>query len=240
MVAENSWAAMRGCKALDCQWERDGGVEQRAARANLPRPVGPSRHTGPERRRRGEGARAWPTRSSKPTYEVPFLAHATMEPMNCAADVRAGRCDVYAPTQCPTMVRQVAERLDRTGRVVHRRPHDAHGRRVRAPRCEVDWVIDAIRVSKALSRPIQVVWTREHDMQHDNYRPASYHVLRGGLDASGRIVAWIASGGGAVGHRLARAERAHRRARPPRRGRRSTARPTWRTRSRTCGWITAR
>jgi isoquinoline 1-oxidoreductase beta subunit len=54
----------------------------------------------------------------------------------------------------------------------------------------MDWVIDSIRVSKAISRPVQVVWTREHDMQHDNYRPASYHVLRGGLDRAGKLVAW--------------------------------------------------
>jgi isoquinoline 1-oxidoreductase beta subunit len=57
-------------------------------------------------------------------------------------------------------------------------------------RSEMHWVIDAIRISSAIHRPVQVVWTREHDIQHDNYRPASYHVLRAGLDGTGRILAW--------------------------------------------------
>ena len=188
VVAENSWAAMRGCMALDCQWEKDGGVNsEQLTRIFRDR----STQAGMLGRNDGDAVTAL-ERADKvveAAYEVPFLAHATMEPMNCAADVRAGRCDVYAPTQCPTLVRQVAEvltGLDESSIEVHTTlMGGGFGRRG-----EVDWVIDSIRVSKALRRPVQVVWTREHDMQHDNYRPASYHVLRGGLDASGRLVAW--------------------------------------------------
>jgi isoquinoline 1-oxidoreductase beta subunit len=112
-----------------------------------------------------------------------------MEPMNCTAFARAGRCDVYAPTQDPGTVSQLAQALtglDASAVEVHTTiMGGGFGRRF-----EMDWVIDSIRVSKALSRPVQVVWTREHDMQHDNYRPASYHVLRGGLDSDGKLVAW--------------------------------------------------
>lgn len=191
VVADSTWAAIEGCRALGCRWE--SGLEAEIDSARLSRifrdRAGQSGQLG-----RNEGdaptALAQASRVIEAAYEAPFQAHATMEPMNCTADVRAGRCDIFAPTQYPTGVQQLAERL--TGL-----PPDAvtvhttlmgggFGRR-----SEMHWVIDAIRVSHAIHRPVQVVWTREHDIQHDNYRPASYHLLRGGLDASGRITAWM-------------------------------------------------
>ena len=188
VVAENSWAAMQGCKALDCRWDADTGVDSaglarifrdRAAQAGI---LG--RNDGDAESALGRAATL-----VEASYDVPFLAHATMEPMNCTAFVRGGRCDVYAPTQFPTGAQQVAEALTgfpASAVEVHTTiMGGGFGRRF-----EMDWVIDSIRVSKALSRPVQVVWTREHDMQHDNYRPASYHVLRAGLDGSNRLVAW--------------------------------------------------
>jgi CO/xanthine dehydrogenase Mo-binding subunit len=188
VVAENSWAAMRGCQALDCRWDPAGGMDSehlgrifrdRATQAGV---LG--RNDGD-----AESALQQVARVVEASYEVPFLAHATMEPMNCTAHVRAGRCDVYAPTQYPTGVQQLAEALtglDGSSVEVHTTiMGGGFGRRF-----EMDWVIDSIRVSKAVNRPVQVVWTREHDLQHDNYRPASYHVLRGGLDAAGKLVAW--------------------------------------------------
>ncbi|MGH7515471.1 MAG: molybdopterin cofactor-binding domain-containing protein [Gemmatimonadales bacterium] len=188
VVAENSWAAMKGCKALDCQWETQAGMDSpQLARIFRDRSV----QAGILGRNDGDAEAALQQAATvvEASYDVPFLAHATMEPMNCTADVRAGRCDVYAPTQFPTGVQQLAEALTAL-------PSDVvevhttimgggFGRRF-----EMDWVIDSIRVSKALMRPVQVVWTRENDMQHDNYRPASYHVLRAGLDTAGKLVAW--------------------------------------------------
>jgi isoquinoline 1-oxidoreductase beta subunit len=188
VVAENSWAAMRGCKALDCRWEPAGGLDS----AQLSR-IFRDRSTQAGRLGRNDGdaetALAQAATVVEADYDVPFLAHATMEPMNCTADARAGRCDVYAPTQDPGTVSQLAQALtglDASAVEVHTTiMGGGFGRRF-----EMDWVIDSIRVSKAISRPVQVVWTREHDMQHDNYRPASYHVLRGGLDRAGKLVAW--------------------------------------------------
>jgi isoquinoline 1-oxidoreductase beta subunit len=112
-----------------------------------------------------------------------------MEPMNCTAHVRAGRCDVYVPTQSPTDAQLLVEQL--TGLpaeavTVHTTLlGGGFGRRF-----GMDWVIDAVRVSKAVGRPVQVVWTREDDLQHDDYRPASYHVLRAGLGRAGELLAW--------------------------------------------------
>jgi isoquinoline 1-oxidoreductase subunit beta len=188
VVAENSWAAMRGCKALDCRWESAGGMDSaRLARIFRDR----SAQAGRLGRNDGDAVVALEHAAKvvEAEYDVPFLAHATMEPMNCTAYARAGRCDVYAPTQDPGTVSQLAQALtglDASAVEVHTTiMGGGFGRRF-----EMDWVIDSIRVSNALSRPVQVVWTREHDMQHDNYRPASYHVLRGGLDSAGKLVAW--------------------------------------------------
>jgi isoquinoline 1-oxidoreductase subunit beta len=114
-----------------------------------------------------------------------------MEPMNCTADVRAGRCELFVPTQSPTGARQVTEQLlglPPEAVTVHTTLlGGGFGRRL-----EMDWVIDAVRVSRAVGRPVQVLWTREDDLQHDNYRPASYHVLRAALAAGdGDILAWM-------------------------------------------------
>jgi len=190
VVADNTWAAIEGCRALGCRWE--GGLESELDSEKLARMLKDrSALAGTIGRYDGDAASALEqaARVVEAAYEAPFQAHATMEPMNCTADVRPGRCDIYVPTQYPTGVQQVAEYL--TGL-----PSDAvtvhttlmgggFGRR-----SEMHWVIDAIRVSRAVHRPVQVVWTREHDIQHDNYRPASYHALRAGLDGAGRIVAW--------------------------------------------------
>jgi isoquinoline 1-oxidoreductase beta subunit len=188
VVADTSWAAMQGCKALDCRWDADRGIDSEAlARVFRDR----ARQQGILGRNEGDAASALggAARVVEASYDVPFLAHATMEPQNCTAFVRPGRCDVYAPTQSPSDVQRLAEALtglDSSAVEVHTTiMGGGFGRRF-----EMDWVIDSIRVSKALSRPVQVVWTRENDMQHDNYRPASYHVLSGGLDAAGKVVAW--------------------------------------------------
>jgi len=188
VVADTSWAAMQACKALDCQWDGAGGTDSQTL-ARTFRDRATQRGTIGRNDGDAETALVQASRLVEASYEVPFLAHATMEPMNCTAFVRAGRCDVYAPTQAPSDAQRIAEALtglDGSAVEVHTTlMGGGFGRRF-----EMDWVIDAIRVSQALMRPVQVVWTRENDMQHDNYRPASYHVLRGGLDASGKLVAW--------------------------------------------------
>ncbi len=188
VLAENSWAAIEGCKALDCRWDEGNGLDSaRLSRMFRDRAA----QSGTLGRNDGDAAAALGQAAKvvEATYEVPFLAHATMEPMNCTAHVRSSACDVYAPTQFPTGVQQLAEQL--TGlpanavTVYTTLMGGGFGRRF-----EMDWVIDAIRISKAVGRPVQVIWTRENDLQHDNYRPASYHVLRAGLTAAGDLLAW--------------------------------------------------
>ena len=191
VVAESSWAAIQGCHALDCRWEE--GANAQLDSAQLTRIFADRvRQSGILGRNDGDAEAALDraARVVEATYEVPFLAHATMEPMNCTADVRVGRCELYVPTQYPTGARQVTEQLlglpPEAVRVHTTLLGGGFGRRF-----EMDWVIDAVRTSRAVGRPVQVLWTREHDLQHDNYRPASYHVVRAGLTGDRRISAWM-------------------------------------------------
>jgi isoquinoline 1-oxidoreductase beta subunit len=123
------------------------------------------------------------------TYEVPLLAHVPMEPINCTADVRPGRAEVWGPMQDPDGVRDLAARvtgLPAGSITVHMtRSGGGFGRRLIS-----DYGAEAAYLSKAVGAPVQVLWTREEDLSQDFYRPCGVHRLRAGLDSSGRLVAW--------------------------------------------------
>jgi isoquinoline 1-oxidoreductase subunit beta len=122
-------------------------------------------------------------------YLLPYLAHATMEPMNCTAAVAADRCDVWAPTQNQTGVRMTA------AAVTGLKPeqvfvHTTYLGGGFGRRFEQDFVEEAVSIAKAVGRPVKVVWTREEDLRYDFYRPANYTKIEGGLDESGNVIAW--------------------------------------------------
>lgn len=187
VVAEHTWAALQGAKALSITYENDDSVMGSAeifrslsALADAP---------GTEARRVGDfGAAIVGARLVEATYEAPYLAHATMEPMNCTADVRSDRVEIWAPTQNPQGAQQLAARL--AGLPIERVTVHVQllgcgwGRRG-----STDYVQDAVETSKAIGGPVQVLWTREEDMQHDFYRPAAHVRLKGGVDANGQLVA---------------------------------------------------
>jgi CO/xanthine dehydrogenase Mo-binding subunit len=122
-------------------------------------------------------------------YEVPLLAHATMEPMNCTAAVKADRCEIWAPTQVQTRSLQTAAKITGLppGKItIHTTLlGGGFGRRL-----ETDYVAEAVEISKAVGAPVKVLWTREDDIQHDFYRPPAYNVLEAGLDRTGTLLAW--------------------------------------------------
>ena len=121
-------------------------------------------------------------------YFLPYLAHATMEPMNCTADVRSDRCEVWVPTQFPEVVRDKAAEI--TGlEPEHVTVHTTYlgggfGRR------GWDFAVQAIQASKAVGRPVKLIWTREEDTQHDFYRPAYKSRLQVGLNEDGLPKSW--------------------------------------------------
>jgi isoquinoline 1-oxidoreductase subunit beta len=122
-------------------------------------------------------------------YELPLVAHATMEPMNCTADVKADRCDVYVGTQVQQLTQAAAagaaglppERVNVHTTLLG----GGFGRRL-----EVDFVPAAVEASKAVGAPVKLIWTREDDMTHDFYRPPAREEVTAGLDEKGKLVAW--------------------------------------------------
>ena len=188
VVAENTWAAFQGAKALQIEWE-PGDFSMSSDEI--------SRHHAEITEGEGAVARddgdasaalAQSARRIEATYEVPYLAHATMEPMNCTADVRRDRCEIWAPTQNPQGAQSTAARL--TGLSPERvTVHVTYLGCGWGRRSSADFVQDAIEISSKVGAPVQMVWTREEDMQHDFYRPTSYQRLEGGVDGEDRLSA---------------------------------------------------
>ena len=188
VVADSTWAAIRGRDALAATFEAgpNGALDMAALQKLLQEaPVEkPSRSEGDL-----EKAFAAAAKRLDATYELPLLAHATMEPMNCTAHVRGDSAELWAPTQAPSFAQsEVAKALGIDPERVKVHVTFLGGGFGR--RAMTDFPVEAALVSRAAKEPVQVVWTREDDVRHDFYRPAGRNELRGALDASGKLVAW--------------------------------------------------
>ncbi len=191
VAADTFWAAKKGRDALKITWD-EGPLASLTSDGITRLFAAAAKENGLVARNDGDTTKALAGSSKKieAVYEVPYLAHATMEPMNCAAHVRRNGCEVWVPTQGQTLVQRAAAQI--TGFppdsiVVHTTYlGGGFGRRA-----EQDFVAEAVEVSKAVQAPVKVVWTREDDMQHDHYRPATYNRFTAGLDAKGEPVAWM-------------------------------------------------
>ncbi len=190
VVADHMWAAKQGLAALAVRW--DDGPNATVSTADVVRGLDEaSQQPGVVARRQGDaaGALAGAAQRIDQVYQVPFLAHATMEPMNCTVHVRKDSCEVWTGSQTLTRAQATAARV--TGLpleqvVVHNHLlGGGFGRRL-----EYDYVTQAVRIGQQVEGPVKVVWTREEDMQHEFYRPYYYDRMAAGLDASGRPVAW--------------------------------------------------
>ena len=191
VVAAGTWAAFQGKQALKIEWDEgatarwssDGIWSAFAAAAERPGEV--VQAVGDVDANLKAAAR-----TVEAVYQAPYLAHACMEPMNCTAHVRDGRGEIWAPTQNPQGVRASAAQV--TGLPVESvTVHVTYlgggfGRRG-GP---TDYATEAVELAHKIQVPVQVVWTREDDIQNAVYRPATYNVLRAGLDARGAPVAW--------------------------------------------------
>jgi isoquinoline 1-oxidoreductase beta subunit len=189
VVADHFWAAKLGRDALNIEWDygpaadlNSTTITQRFAEVVDDGTIG--RDDGNVNKAIGSA-----NKSIDAVYEVPYLAHACMEPMNCTAHVREDGCDIWVPTQGQTRTHNTAMQL--TGlpaEKVHVHTTFLGGGFGR--RSEQDFVTDAIETSKAVGAPVKVMWTREDDMQHDYYRPATYNRLTATLDDNGMPNAW--------------------------------------------------
>jgi isoquinoline 1-oxidoreductase beta subunit len=191
VVADTFWAARKGRQALRVTWN-EGPLAQLTSAQISREYASLARQPGRVARSEGDVAKALAAagRTLEAVYQVPYLHHATMEPMNCTAHVTADACTVWAPTQNPGGSQAIAAKL--TGLPVEQvSVHTTLLGGGFGRRGEVDFVIDAVETSKAVGAPVKVVWTREDDMQHGFYRPATYNVLRAALDERGLPSAWF-------------------------------------------------
>jgi isoquinoline 1-oxidoreductase subunit beta len=191
VVADTFFAAKKGCDLLKVTW--DGGPVTNVSTSSITYLFQEAAlHEGPVARNDGDapGAIKNSRRIIEAVYQVPYLAHANMEPMNCTAHVRRDVCEIWAPTQGQTLAQRAAAKI--TGlppeSIIINTTFLGTGFGRRA---EQDFLVEAVEISKALGAPVKVVWTREDDMQHDHYRPAIYNRLAAALDGDGMPVAWM-------------------------------------------------
>ena len=190
VVAESTWAALKGREALDVKWD-DGDAKSETTAALMDQMRDLVTKEGKRIRNDGDVDAAIATSAKKldATYELPYLAHATMEPMNATASVTADGVEIWGPTQFPDWWGGAA------AGAVGLKPEQAKvhvtllgggfGRRAFP-----DVVIEAAVLSKAVGKPVKVQWTREDDMQHDFYRPANVQRIVAALDDKGEVTAW--------------------------------------------------
>jgi isoquinoline 1-oxidoreductase beta subunit len=190
VLADNSWAAMQGRKALEISWDEGPHAAESTEWLhnqfveNAGKPGKVVRNDGD-----ADAALASAAKKVEAAYEFPFAAHATMEPMNCTVHIRSDGAEAWVPTQAPQWAQDIivgVSKLPRESVIVHTTlMGGGFGRRYMG-----DFVMEAAQIAKVTGRPVQVLWTREDDMQHDFYRPSSYHKMAGAVDAQGNLAAW--------------------------------------------------
>ncbi|QIO30454.1 xanthine dehydrogenase family protein molybdopterin-binding subunit [Bradyrhizobium sp. 1(2017)] len=190
VVADHMGAAKKGLEAAAITW--DDGPHGKVNNADIVKQLEEaSRQPGAVARNVGDAGKALAAAAQRvdAIYQVPFLAHAAMEPMNCTVHLQKDRCDIWVGTQAPTITQsQVAELTGLPRDAVKIHNHligGGFGRRL-----EADGTILAVKIAKHVDGPVKVIWSREEDIQHDMYRPCYLDRLSAGLDAAGRPVAW--------------------------------------------------
>lgn len=192
VVAVGFWAATLGREALEIEWEEGplSGLntpalrEEYAALARKPGLVAAARGNPDEALEKA-------SKRLEAEYEVPYLAHACMEPLNCTVDFRGDRCEIWVGTQMQTGDRNAAARiLDLKPEQVKLHTTYLGGGFGRRANPASDFVSEAAQIAKVIGKPIKLIWTREDDTRGGYYRPFWYNRIAAGLDESGNLTAW--------------------------------------------------
>ena len=191
VVADNTWAAMKGRSALKIEWKDDQPSMISEPDIDAALTAALQSNSATVMREDGDASEVLSSASLShgAKYRLPFLAHACMEPMNCTAEVSDNSCEIWAPTQHPDGARGLAAEI--TGlplqdvRVHVTAMGGGFGRRT-----ALDYVAEAVELAKHIEGPVQVLWSREDDLAHAEYREASAHHLEAALASDGTVSAW--------------------------------------------------
>ena len=192
VIADTFWQAKMAREALRIEW--DEGSMQTFSTTQMMRDFRErAKSPGTSVRKDGDPAAALANAAKKveAVYEVPYLSHLMMEPLNCVVDLRADSCEVWTGSQFQTVDRANAAKvagLPNEKVQIHTTfLGGGFGRRANP---QSDFVVEAVQVAKAAGATVKVIWTREDDMAGGWYRPAFLHAIEGGIDASGNAVSW--------------------------------------------------
>ncbi|WP_222983008.1 xanthine dehydrogenase family protein molybdopterin-binding subunit [Flagellimonas meishanensis] len=189
VLANSTWAAFKGTEKLEVVW--DNSESKKENTQDIFSHYHNQLNTTSVERQDGniDQARRRAVSQVEHVYELPFLAHVTMEPMNCIVDFSSEMCEVWAPTQNPEALEQGLIKLfglqPEQIKIHLPRMGGGFGRRY-----YVDYAMDAAVLSKKMGRPVKLIWTREEDIKHDWYRPASVQRLSAWLDQDGKVIGW--------------------------------------------------
>lgn len=189
VVAKSTWHARQAADAVQVQWQQraQGALDTQRIQAEMQAQLKAEKGFTFYSKGDADKAEAAATRRVEASYSAPYLAHATMEPMNCTAQVKDGTVEVWVPTQAPGMARAIAAKVagvDADKVTLHvTLLGGGFGRRL-----DVDYVAQAVRVAMACGgKPVQLVWSREEDTTHDFYRPMHVANLTAAIDATGAV-----------------------------------------------------
>jgi isoquinoline 1-oxidoreductase beta subunit len=191
VAAETTWQAIQARKALEIEWD-EGPTAQESTAAHWATAADLATKPGTEKTKVGDPEAAFASAATKleAVYQQPFIAHAPMEPVNCAAYYHDGKCEIWVATQNAQGVLAGAAQalgIPTSAVTVHvTLLGGAFGRRL----C-IDYGVEAAVISKSVNAPVQVQWTREDDIRHDYYRPINHQRFRGGLDSKGQLTAFM-------------------------------------------------